>query len=226
MKHLVFILVISFSSYLSAQNSEWATSVNPQLYSHANNNNVIKRIILDAYQKEFGYDPKYDLRYTNISAIHFDEIESMCHGLINSDTCSETPEEKRLKCDNLEEMSDFQVTAYQQAGFGNALGDMLSEVIEIGGAIFTWTLDTSSNEKIAQANKVIDRITTAVGDNIRERYEPTKRIIPFYNIAGRGIAWTGALAGTVASGVEPMFIDSNKRSLSSLYHSPLFEYRS
>ena len=207
MKYIAFILTISFSTYLLAQDSKRNTSIHHQWYSSFNNNNAIKRVVLDAYQKEFGYSPEYDPRYRGVHSISFNEIERMCYDLINSDTCRNMPEDKRIQCDNLEEMSDLKVKSLKTAGFINSLGNMYSGIEETISGIFYWIKDTSSDEKIAQTNEVIDHVATAVDNEFSKRHEPTKRIIPFYNIAGRGIAWTGAALGTVSSGVDSILVD-------------------
>ena len=181
-KHVIFMLVINFSPYLFAQ-GEWISSTNSS----------IKRIIINAYQKEFGYD----LNYIDISSISFDEIERMCHELVNSETCSKIPEEKLIKCNNLEEVSDLQVTTYKAAGFGNVIRDMH----ETGGNVLGWIWNTNEDEKLSQADEVIGHIGSTINREISERYEPAKRIISPHNFLLRGVAWTGT--------VIPEFMDKS-----------------
>ena len=142
MKYIIFILTVSFNTYVSAQNNERAiTASNYQGHFSINNNNAIKRIIVNAYQKEFGYDRKYDSRYRSIHSISFNEIEQMCYDVVNSETCSEIPEEQRIKCDNLEEISDWQFRAHEQAGLINSIENMASGTRDFFVSSWNWAKD-------------------------------------------------------------------------------------
>ena len=95
-KSLIFISIMSLCLELFAQSDDAQTtlSTNYQSYSYTDSFVSIKRIIVDAYQKEFGYDSRYDPRYMNVNSISFDEIKRICHEVASSDTCNNIPEEK------------------------------------------------------------------------------------------------------------------------------------